>query len=67
MEACEILFGADAEMRFEEYFREHPVVNGIAKDPAAGVIDADDAANGVALDESSQNKKVEGGFETLNW
>ena len=67
MEACEILFGADAKMRFEEYFREHPVVNGIAKDPAAGVIDADDAANGVALDESSQNKKVEGGFETLNW
>lgn len=67
MEACEMLFGDDAKMRFEEYFREHPIVNGIAKDPASGVIDSDDAANAVAMDESRQGKKVEGGFETLNW
>ncbi|RJS91153.1 glycerol-3-phosphate dehydrogenase/oxidase [Salinisphaera sp. Q1T1-3] len=70
MEACEMLFGDDAKMRFDEYFRDHPITNGIARDPGAGPLPAQDASNDdatVAMDESKQDKKVEGGFETLNW
>lgn len=67
LEACEILFGDDAKMRFDEYFREHPVVNGIAKDPSSGQAAADDAAEAVATNESQMNKQKEGEFETLNW
>lgn len=27
MEACELLFGDDAQMRFDEYFRDHPIAS----------------------------------------
>ncbi|HET7315317.1 glycerol-3-phosphate dehydrogenase/oxidase [Salinisphaera sp.] len=63
LEACEILFGDDAKMRFDEYFREHPVVNGIAEDPSSGQAAADDATR---AQPKAQSKK-EGEFETLNW
>jgi len=67
LEACKILFGDEAKMRFDEYFREHPVVNGIAKDPSSGQAAADDVAEAVAMNESQMKNQKEGEFETLNW
>ena len=65
LEACEILFGAEAKMRFDEYFREHPVTNGIAKDPSSGQAAADDAPEATEAADSARER--EHGFETLNW
>ncbi|MES1924010.1 FAD-dependent oxidoreductase [Salinisphaera sp. T31B1] len=65
LEACEILFGDDAKMRFDEYFREHPVTNGIAKDPSSGQAAADDAPEATEAADSARERERE--FETLNW
>ncbi|WP_445620511.1 FAD-dependent oxidoreductase [Kushneria sp. Sum13] len=68
MEACELLFGEDARMRFDEYFRDHPVTNGIARDPGAGPLPADGATNDPATEHEKASKdQKEGDFETLNW
>ena len=66
LEACDILFGAEAKMRFDEYFREHPVVVvGIAKNPSSGQAAADDAPD--AREAADTSREREGAFETLNW
>lgn len=52
-------------MRFDEYFREHPAMGGIAKGPSSGQAAADDAPE--TREAADASREREGAFETLNW